>query len=210
MPLAHRLSRCLRHATLPLCLLAAAPLGAQTVSINFDELPSTANSFLPTNYQGLNWASMGYTTTGVTPWADQLCRSGNNCAYANAQTSIMATAPITFSGWVRSWANNVFGPPLPATALLIEAINAGGTVLGSQTLSLTSAYQQFTVSQPFSRLRLTATPVGPDPNAFIQVDDVVINPAPATVVPEPSTYAMLATGLIGVLAVRRRRVVGLR
>ena len=40
------------------------------------------------------------------------------------------------------------------------------------------------------------------------MDDVIINPAPATAVPEPTTYALLVSGLIGGLSVRRRRALG--
>jgi hypothetical protein len=190
---------CLQRAAL-LFVAVVLPLHAQTTTITFDDLPPAADALVPNNFQGLQW-SLGYVTVGTTAYADVLCRSGNTCAYQGLpNVSIASTTPMTLSAWVRRWAP--FGGASAANTLLIEALDNVGGVLGSQTLALNSAYQQFTISTLFSSLRMT--PTGTSSAGYYQVDDVVVT-RPTTVVPEPSTYAMMATGLIGLVGVRRSR-----
>jgi hypothetical protein len=56
---APRLARVLRRSLLSLCVLAAVPLSAQPVNVNFDDLPPTADNFLPSNLGGCSGRTSG-------------------------------------------------------------------------------------------------------------------------------------------------------
>ena len=209
----------IRSIAVPLLLFSAATAThAQTVNINFDDLGPSLSGGAPIGaYNGLTWnvASnpMGWITQGNTNYTDIVCRSGNNCAYNGfgLLSGLSSSSPMTLSGWIRrwNWSNNTGS----ATSVLIEALNAGGTVVGSQTVTLSGSYEAFSFSSLFTTLRFTPTGgrglscSGPANCGFFLIDDLVINPtvSPPGVVPEPSSYALMATGLIGLASFARRR-----
>jgi hypothetical protein len=203
-----------------LLLTAAQAVQAQTVHINFDDLAPDLVPGIPISspYNGLTWNlpnagnAMGWMTQGNTYYTDIVCRSGNNCAFNGygLPSGVYTGSTMTFSGWIRrwNWADNTGS----ATSVLLEALNSGGTVVSSQTLTLSDSYQQFNFSSLFTTLRFTPTGgtglacSGPENCGYFLLDDVIINPtASVPSVPEPSTYVLMATGLIGLGLLKRRR-----
>ena len=196
-------------------MAAIAPsLHAQT-AINFDDLPTMlgGGASIGSGYGGLNWGvgnTIGWMSEGNAFYTDIACRSGRNCAYNGFGNiaGLTSSTPITLSGWIRrwNWTDNTGG----ATSVLIEALNAGGAVVGSQTVSLTGSYQSFLISTLFTTLRFTTSGgtglqcAGANCGYFL-LDDITVNPVNQNVVPEPGTYALMATGLVGLFGVRRFR-----
>jgi hypothetical protein len=82
----------------------------------------------------------------------------------------------------------------------MEAFNASGSSLDSQTLTLSSAgYTQLSVQSPGNIKSVVLTVTNAGPNAYV-FDDFT---ASSTSVPEPSSLLLVACG--GFLAYRRRR-----
>lgn len=210
----------IKRAVIGLALVFTAPLAHAQTSVNFDDLgPSLGGgAAIADGYSGLSWSvtnPMGWITQGNTNFTDIVCRSNLNCAYNGfgGISGLTSTAPITLNGWIRRW--NWTANAGSATSVLIEALNAGGTVVGTQAITLSASYQAFSFATLFSTLRFTPTGGsgitcnGPANCGFFLIDDLTINPAVRPpqpgVIPEPSTYALLGTGLAGLLLMRRRR-----
>ncbi len=207
-------------AVAALAMVLSAPRAQAQTAVNFDDLgPSLGGGAAIANgYKGLGWSvtnPMGWITQGNTNYTDIVCRSASSCGYNGfgGISGLTSTTPMTLSGWIRrwNWTNNTGS----ATSVLIEALNAGGTVVGTQTVTLSASYQAFNMTSLFTTLRFTPTGgtglgcSGPTNCGYFLIDDLTINPSatPPTpgVIPEPSTYALLGTGLAGLLVMRRRR-----
>jgi hypothetical protein len=217
-----RFRRTYRAALLALgiAMAAAHPLRAQPRLITFDDITIPAAGFgdLPTGYQGINWAGfaafpMSFITSNFTGNTDIVCRSGTQCGYngGGAINGFGSTTPMTLNGWIRGW--NFNSNTGSATSVLIEAMNAAGGIVATQNIVLSGVYQQFTITSLFTMLRFTPqggaglSCSGPLNCGYFLLDDITVTPSttPPGVVPEPSTYALLATGLVGLAAIRRRR-----
>ncbi len=216
-----RTSLTARTAVVAALLLAlSAPAAAQTF-VNFEDLaPSVGGGApLPTPYQGYTWSFAANPMGWISPasaYTDDVCRSGTNCAYNGFGliSGVTSATPFTFSGWVRRW--NWSSNTGSATSVLIEALN-GVSVVGSVTLTTTASYQFFQLLSPMTTLRFTpqggsglGCTLGSANCGYFLIDDLTFNPTidPPSVVPEPSTYALMVTGLAALALVgkRRRRV----
>ena len=223
------LARKFVHAiAVPLLFASAAQVSqAQTVNrnINFDDRTPFfgVGQAIENGYGGLNWqiqsSVIGMMTQAVPGgpvpfYTDIVCRSQSNCGhngFGNA-ADISSSTPnttITLSGWIRRW--NLSGNTGSATHVRIQGIGASGGATGDQTFALTADYQQFSFTALFTNLRFTPVDArGVISSGYFLIDDLIVNPTDTPppvpgVVPEPSTYALMATGLIGLASFARRR-----
>lgn len=219
----HQLASRIARVVAGLAMVLTAPLAQAQTFVGFEELPSSlgGGAAVPDGHQGLNWTvtnPMGVLTVGNPFYTDVVCRTGNNCGYNGfgGITGLTSAAPITLNGWIRRW--NWSSNTGSASTVLIEALNTGGSVVGSQLMTLSASYQAFSMTSLFTTLRFTPTGgtglqcAGPTNCGYFFIDDLTVNPSatPPTpgVIPEPSTYALLGTGLAGLLVMRRRRARG--
>lgn len=205
--------------TLAAGALLAGTAGAQ-VFVNFEDLPPSVGggNSITNPYKGLTWSQggtpMGWISPGA-PYTDIVCRSGTNCAYNGfgVASGVTNATPFTFSGWLRrwNWARDTGG----ATSVVIEAL-VNNAVVGTVTINTSASYQYFELLTPMTALRFRpqggsglSCALGDANCGYFLLDDVTINPAVVPpdpgVVPEPSTYALMLTGLAGLVAVHRRR-----
>ena len=204
--------------TAGLAVTLACSAQAQTF-VNFEDLPPSVGggAAIPAAYKGYTW-SFGSTPMGwispTAPFTDIACRSGTNCAYNGFGliSGVTSASSFTFSGWLRRW--NWSGNAGGATSVLIEALN-GTTVVGSVTVSTSATYQFFQLLTPMTTVRFTpqggsglGCAQGAANCGYFLLDDVTFNPAltpPPGVVPEPSTYVLMLTGMAALAVFSRRR-----
>ncbi len=135
--------------------------------------------------------------------------AGDTWLSANVSTDI-----ITFSGFdatVRGVGGFFFGTdangaPMASTDLFVTAMNAGGSY--SQTLVSPTVGSFFGVVSTGGISSLTVEVQTPTAGfAWPTVNSLTVAGAP-TVVPEPSSFVLLAAGAAGVLVIARRRTRG--
>ncbi len=123
-------------------------------------------------------------------------------------SSTVGGTSITFSNFsstVRGVGGYLFatdgdGAPSSVSSLRVSYTNAAGT--SSTILTNPGATSFFGV---VSNSAVTSFEIAPDGN-WATVNDLVLGGAPSSVVPEPSTYALVAAGLaLTSIASRRRR-----
>jgi hypothetical protein len=210
-----RLIHSLAFVAVPLVADAGySSLSAQLVT--FDDLPATTGVRLPASYAraGTNWGNFYYATQ--TASSDIVCRSASNCAYnfGGGAITVSSTTSFTFSGYIRRL---TLGSS-PASTVTIEGL-LGGAVVSSQTVTLSSSYQLFTLAMSVDAVRFT--PTGPTAAAcgstapitacYFSVDDLTFGTVgDPGVVPEPATWLLTGTGLFAVAVGGARRRAAVR
>lgn len=179
--------------TLTALFLAAAPVSAQ---VNFDDLAG-AGEALPANYGGVSWSgfyavdgcglapSTGFCTGTVSP---------DNVIWGNSYASIFSPTPFAFTG---VWLTSAYLPFLSVD--IIGSLNGIPQFwVTAITFNTGPAFVNPFPAGTVDLLQFTAA------DNFV-LDDISIVSTEATAVPEPATMTLLATGLAGMVAARRRR-----
>ena len=210
--LSHRL-RHARRALLPLFVSALASIATATPALaqvaTFEglgnvEIPVPAGYAVP----GLawnNWYNLR-ADTDVGRGADGCIVSGTNCGYNGfgSMASLTRATPFTFnSGYFMGWYNGFaggFGGPVSLT------VNGylGAALLGTRTLDLDPTAAQLYTFDYAGVDRVDFITNGNQGSTWYLADDLTFNAA-VTVTPEPASVVLLASGLVGVLGMARRR-----
>ena len=211
------LARKIVHAIAVPLLLASAAQASQAQNINFDErAPYLTGTGLgiENGYMGLNWGTgnnrIGMMTQGNENFRDIVCRSGRNCAHnINGNPGILSSStPMTLSGHIRVWNLFLTGGG-GAVGVQMITKDAAGNPVGANSFFLNGTYQPFSFMVPFTSVEFSSSG---NANGSFLIDDLVVSRTvtpPAgpgqSVVPEPSTYLLMAAGLVGIAAISRRR-----
>ena len=150
--------------------------------------PNAFASYTPANgaYTG-SPALFNNDVTQTTASVDFMLMSGGTFNF-NAIT----LAPISFPGMMMS---------VTFTGTRMMGASFTETVNLATGMSAPMTYSSFQNFNNLTSLRLT--PSGPD--FAVQFDNVAFSNATTAVIPEPSTYALMATGLAGLVTIARRR-----
>lgn len=198
--------------------LVAVPAGAQDVTVNFNTLTVTDGSGI--RYIGNCYMESGFTFSAVglpcdselalAVWGadNPLFYTGTPALLNNEGTAVdFATSlPGTFSMRSISLAPGLGVISSNATVTFTGFRAGGGTVFQQFMLAgNTTGVQSFMFNSDFTGLTSVRLAVLPDEfdETFVQFDDVMFSDV--RVIPEPATIMLLATGLVAIGAVARRR-----
>lgn len=202
--------------------IIAAPAVAQAQITTY----TTLSAFLAaTTSQGTDdYQSLSITTTTPTPmnrtagaYSYTVAAPGDFFGAGSAANHWLstntATSTMTFSNFgsnVRGIAGNFFGSDINGsfranTSLIITLNTAAGSLTQTLTNATLSTFLGFTTTSNI--LSMTVQAVQPQQGfAWSTVDNFTLaQAAPTNVVPEPSTYLLMATGMAGLVGVVRRR-----
>lgn len=193
--------------------VAASPAQAQLAT--FDDLPgctpaNTGGTLIPNGYAGFNWDNFyvadgpntavaqggaGYANGTVTPRCIALNGFGGS--------SMISAAPFTFNGgyFTAAFTNGL--------TVNISGYN-GATLLFSQMLTLNTSGPQLLNVDWDNLTSVTFASGDGQPGSQFVFDNFRFNNTPdPTITPEPASMTLLATGLLGIgVVVRRRRKTG--
>ena len=199
-----------------LAVLTAAPAAAQTVTLDFEGAVGYVNSILEFYNGGTDSLGQSGPNFGVsfTEAAVGLSNDPLGPYYANAPspltvlfgfggTAVMNVASGFADRLVFSYSSTISTldavkvyAGLNATSTLLSS----ASLLGNSTLACSGAFCRFDLtSVQFAGVAKSVSFGGNAPNVLF--DDITIS-----VVPEPSTYLLLAGGLFAVGMVKRRRL----
>jgi PEP-CTERM motif len=207
---------------------ATTVAGAQTVTLDFNDLPATATFFegAGTSYMGFDFSSATGTPGSSWYWApgDTRFVSGAGAANNNNITGYVDGAPtdqydafVISSATPFTFQSAFFSGGCDkgcATPLFLELLTTDGEVIrlggfddtlnpANATLNLPSSGGVTYTNSGYGNRQLAEIAVWA-PSGQFSMDDVVLGQVAA--VPEPSTYGLMAMGLAGVgFMVRRRK-----
>lgn len=187
---------------------------AQAQLATFDDLPgcipsNTGGTLIGNGYSGFNWNNFyvadgpntataqggpGYANGTITQRCIALNGFGN-------PSELTANSDFTFNGgfFTAAFSNSL--------SVLITGFDAGNTQLFSQTLLLDTTGPQL-LNVNWAGLRRVRFESGNNqPGSQFVFDNFRFNntPDPSIPVPEPGALLLLGSGLVGLVAVRRRR-----
>lgn len=184
----------------------SSPASAQTIT--FDDLSCNAET-VSDGYQGLDWNLTDCSNGSLTPFSGYNTLDGpGNVAFGPFETPFGFSSTTTFNfiqvDVAPAWNNNL--------SLQLQGF-LGGSLVYNENFVLTGPHMAQQLLLNWANIdEVLFSPSGgvkhPDvaENAngtHLAIDNIVLGPL--NVVPEPGTYAMLAVGLAGLWAIRRRR-----
>lgn len=169
-------------ATAAVALVVAVPASAQTFT-------GTLTTSSPTFNRPLSFFQGGTCNTSSV---------GTNVFYSVLTMQVSAAGSYTIA--LNSTAFDTFG--VLYGSVFNPAIPCLGAIAANDDFSGTNSQVTVTLAAGQTYNWVAAAFRNGDGGAFTTT---ITGPGTASVVPEPSTYALLATGLVGLAAVRRRR-----
>ena len=166
---------------------------------------------IPSSYGGFNWPA-GISWCVIT---NDLYEPGSNDTYGapsgggaepgtGATGNITSNSPFTFEGAdFASFDANDSIVSISATSITVSGFDAEGGLVGTASINLSASVYTFLSADIPNVTELTFTGSGGVTNSDWLMDNLTYTPAS---VPEPSTWAMLAFGVAGVGAIRRKRI----
>ena len=190
-------------AVLTLAALAAVPTAARAQTLGFDNLNcgSGAGVGVYQTFSFNGFLCLDVTTVGFRPNnLNNGVKSFNNVIFnrAGSGATITRLNPFTFnSAWVTGAVLNY-----PETYRFTGRYN--GTTVGFVDVLTGNSPQFVTFSFVGIDTVLFTNISNPNANAGVIMDDLTFG-ASVTTAPEPASLALLSTGLLGIVAVGRRR-----